>query len=91
MPDPEKIVNQRKTSLKRAPRSGKPKKSYVSLEEKTIAENRQFEDLKFSIVSEEIPSEIHKAPCSFSSPLDRSPKKISHTVHHILLSLSSIS
>ena len=82
MPDPEKIVKQRKTSQEGASGSGKPKKSYVSLQEKIIAENIQFKDLERSIVREEIPAAIHKAPCSFSSPLDLNSKKASHTVHH---------
>lgn len=51
----------------------------------------QCEDLEPSIVSEEIPLEIHKAPCSSSPPLDLSPKKASHTVPHTPLFLSSIS
>jgi len=90
MPDPKKIVKQRKTSQKGGSRSGKPKQSYVSLQERLIAEHVQFEDIEPSIVSEEIPLEIHKAPCPLSSPLDLNPKRISHTVHHIPLSLSFI-
>jgi len=74
VPNPEKIVKQEKTSQKEASGSGKPKKSYVYLQEKVIVENTQFEDLEPSIASEESPSDIHKAPCSFSSPLDLSPK-----------------
>jgi len=91
VPDPEKIVKQWKTSQKGASRSGKPKKSYISLQEKIIAENIQFEDLESSIVGKEILTEIHKDPFLFSSPLDLSLKKASHTVHRIPLSLSSIS
>ena len=55
MPNLEKIVKQRKTSQKGASGSGKPKKSYVSLQEKVITENIQFEDLEPNVVSEEIP------------------------------------
>lgn len=91
MPDPENIVKLKKTSLKGASGSGKPKKSYASLQGKVIVQNAQFEELEPCIASEESPVEIHTAPCSFSSPLDLSPKKVSHTVHHIPLSLSSIS
>lgn len=85
------ISKQRKTSQKGASRSGKPKKSYVSLQKKIIAEDIQFKNLEPSIVSKEIPSEIHKAPCSVSSPLDLSPKKNSHTFNHIPWCLPSIS
>ena len=77
MLDPEKIVKQSKISRKGALGSGKPKQSYVSLQESLIAENVHFEDIEPSTFSEEIISEIHKAPCSLSSPLDLSPKKTS--------------
>ena len=56
MPDPEKIVKQRKTSQKGASGLGKPKKFYVSLQEKVIAKNVQFEGIEPSIVGEQIPS-----------------------------------
>ena len=62
VPDPEKISKKRKTSQKGASGSGEPKKFYVSLQEKIIAENIWFEDIEPSIVSEEILSEIHKTP-----------------------------
>ena len=39
MPDPENIVKLKKTSQKGASGLGKPKKSYVSLQEKVIVEN----------------------------------------------------
>lgn len=91
MPDPKKIVKQKKKSLKGASGSGKPKKPYVSLQEGHIAENIQFEYIEPNIVSEEILAEIHKTPCSFISPVDLSPKKASHTVHCIPLSPLSIS
>lgn len=84
VPDPKNIAKQRRTSQKGESGSCKPKKSYASLKEKVIAKDIQFEDLEPSIVSKEIPSEIHKAPCPVSSPLDLSPKKASHTVHHLL-------
>jgi len=89
--DPEKIAKKRKTSQKGASRSSKPKKFYVCLQEKIISKNIRFEDIEPSIVSKEIPAKIHNTPCSFTSPLDSSPKKASHTIHHIPLSLSSIS
>lgn len=89
-PDPEKIVKQRKTSQNEALGSGKPKQSCVSLQERLLAEHVHFEDLKPSAFSEEISSEIHKASCSLISPLDLRPRKASHTVHHIPLSLSFI-
>ena len=63
----------------------------MSLQEKIIAENLQFEDLEPSIVSEEIPTEIHKDLCTFSFPLDLSPKKASHTFHHFPSFMSPIS
>ena len=91
MPDPEKIAKQKKTSQKGASGLGKPKKSCASLKENIIAKDIQFEDIKPIIVSKEIPSEIHKAPCLVSSSLDLNPKKDSHTIHHIPLCLSSIS
>jgi len=62
----------------------------LSLHEKFLVEDTQFEDIKPSVSSEETPAEIHKAPCPFSSPLNLSPKKASHTVQNIPLSLSSI-
>ena len=91
VPDPEKIVNLKKTSQKGASGSSKPKKSYLSLHEKFLVEDTQFEDLELSIASEEIPVEIHKAPCPFSSPLNLSPNKASHIVLNIPVYLSSIS
>lgn len=90
VPDLEKIVKQRKTSQKGASRLGKPKQSYVSLQERLVVEQVHFEDIEPSNFSEEIILEIHRAPFSLSFPLDLSPKKTSHTVHHIPLSLSSI-
>lgn len=69
----------------------KPKKSYVSLHKEVIVEDRQFEELEPCIASEESPTEIHTAPYTVSFPLDLSPKIASHTVHHIPLSLPSIS
>jgi len=90
MPSPEKVVKQKKTSQKGASGSGKPGKSYLSLHEEFLVENTQFEDLKPSIASEEIPTKIHKAPCPFSSPLNLSPKKASHIFHNIPLSFLSI-
>ena len=90
-PDPEKIVKLKKTSQKGASGSGKPKKTYASLKDKVITENIQLKDIEPSVASEKIPSQIHIAPCSVSSPLNLSPNKASHTVHHIPLCLSSIS
>ena len=91
MLDPKKIVKVKKTSQKGALGLGKPNKSYLSMHEEFLVENAQFEDIDPSIVSEETPAEIHKAPCPFSSPLDLNPKKESHMVPNILMSLSSIS
>ena len=54
MPEPEKIAKQMKTSQKGASGSGKPKKFYVSLQEKIIAENIWFNNIEPSIVGEEI-------------------------------------
>jgi len=90
VPDPENIVKLKKTSQKGASGSGKPKKTYASPKDKVIAENIQFEDLEPSTVSKEILSYINRIPYSFSSPLNLSPKKASHTVQNIPLSLSSI-
>jgi len=71
--------------------SGKPKKTYASLKNKVVVENMQFEDNQPSVASEKLPLEINRAPYPSSSPLNLSPKKASHTVHNIPLSLSSIS
>lgn len=90
VPNPEKIVKSKKTSQKGASRSGEPKKSYSSLHEKFVVKTTQFEDIEPSVASKETPAEIHKAPCPFSSPLNIIPKKASHTVQNIPLSLSSI-
>jgi len=81
VPDPEKIVKQRKTSPKGTSVSGKPKQSSVSLQERLATEYAHVENIEPSIISEEIFPEINKAPCSISSPLDLSPKKTSPTVH----------
>ena len=89
--DPERIVKKKKFIQKGASRSGKPKQSYVSLQESLIAENVHFEDIEPIIVNEEIPSDIHKHPCSISPPLDISPNKTSPKVHHTPFSLSFIS
>ena len=105
VPDPEKIVKQKKTSQKGAsgsskPKqsyvslqerlvaehahvenlegesgSGKPKQSYVSLQERLVVEHAHVENIERSTISEEILSEIHKSPCTISSPLDLNPKK----------------
>ena len=61
VPDPEKIAKKKKTSQKGASGSSKPKKYYVSLQEKVIVGNTQFENLEPSIASEESPAEIRKA------------------------------
>ena len=60
MSDPEKIVKQRRTSQKGASGSGKPKKYYVSLQEKVITEDVHFEDIEPSNVSEQIPQRFIK-------------------------------
>jgi len=91
VPDPKNIVKQRKTSRKGALGSSKPKQSYVSLQESLVTEHAHVENIDLSTISEEIPSEIYKAPSSISSPLDLSPKKTSLLVHHIPLALSIIS
>ncbi len=83
VPDPEKIVKSKKTSQKGASGPGKPKNSYVSLQEKAIVENVSFEDIEPSVASEKSPTDIHTYPYSFSSAVDLSPKIASHTVHHI--------
>jgi len=91
VPDPEKVVKSKKSSQKGASGSGKPKKSYISPQEEVIVEIRQFEELEPSIASEESPAEIQTTPYTVSFPLDLNPKKASPTVHHIPLSLPSIS
>ena len=52
VPDPEKIVKQRKTSQKGASRLGKPKQSYVSLLERLVTEHIHVENIDASITSE---------------------------------------
>ena len=91
MPDTEKIVKQSKISQKGASGSGKPKQPYVSLQERLVTEHSHIENIEPNTISEEILSEIHKAPCSISPPLDLSPKKAFLLVHHIHLSLTVIS
>lgn len=91
VPDLEKIVKQSKISRKGASGSGKPKQSYVSLQERLVAEHAHVEIIEPSTISEEILSEIHKAPCSISFPLAISPKETNLPVHHIPLALSVIS
>jgi len=91
VPDTENIVKPKKTSQKGPSGSGKPKKTHASLKDEAVVENTQFEDLEPSTVSKEILSEINRAPCPSSSPLNLSSNKVSHTVHSIPLSLSSIS
>jgi len=88
--DPEKIAKSKKTSQKGAPGLGKPKKSYFSLHEEFLVENTQFEDLEPSAASEQTPVEINRAPYQSSSPLNLSPKKASHSVQNIPLSMPSI-
>ena len=46
MPDPEKIVKQRKASQKGASGSGKPKQSYVSLQERLVTEHAYVENIE---------------------------------------------
>jgi len=62
MPNLEKIIKSKKISQKGASGSGKPKKSYVSLQEKVLIKNTQFEELEPSVASEKPAAEIHKAP-----------------------------
>jgi len=90
VPEPEGTVRSKKASQKGASGSGNPKKSHSSLKDKVIAEDLQFEDLEHNTVNKEKPSEISSAPCSVSSPLNLSPKKASHSVQNIPLSLPSI-
>jgi len=63
VPNPEKIVKQSKLSRKGASGLGKPKQSYLSLQERLVTEHTHVENIEPSTISEGIPSEIHKAPC----------------------------
>ena len=60
------------------------------MKDKVIAEDLQFEDLEISPVNKEKPSEMSSSPCLVSSPLNLSPKKASHSVQSIPLSLPYI-
>lgn len=91
VPHPEKTVKQRKTSQKGASGSGKPKKAYVSPQERLVVEHVCAESIEPSTVSEETFPEIHKAPCLVSSPLDISPKETSLIAHQFPYALSFIS
>ena len=75
VPDPKKIVKPKNIIQKGESGSGKPKQSYVSLQERLVTEHVHFDNIEPNITSEEIILEIHKSPCSSSSPLDLSPKK----------------
>ena len=55
-----------------------------------VAEHAHVENIEPSTVSEGIFSEIHKAPCPISSPLDLSPKKTSPTFHQFPSAMSFI-
>ena len=91
VPEPEKIIKERKTSQKGASGSGKPKQSYASLQERIVTEHIHIENIASSTSSEENFSEIHKAPYSLGTPLDFNPKETSPPVHYIPLTLPMIS
>jgi len=90
VPEPEKNGKSKKSTQKGALGLGKPKKSHSSLKDTVISEDLQFEYLEVSIVNKEKPSEISSAPSKISSPSNLSPKKASHSVQNIPLSLPSI-
>lgn len=88
--EPERVVKLKKSSKKGASGSGKPKISDSSLKSEFIAEESQPEVLEPNAINREIHSEIDSAPCAVSSPLNLSPKKVSHTVQNIQIFLPSI-
>ena len=90
MPEPERTAKSKKSSQKGASGLGKPKKYYSSLKDTVIAEAKHIEDLENNSVNKENSSEISSAPCIVNSPLNLSPKKASHLVQNIPLSLPSI-
>ena len=62
----------------------------MSLHEEFLVENTQFEGLEPNVASEQKSAEITTAPCLVGSPLNLSPKKVSHSIQNIPLSLPSI-
>jgi hypothetical protein len=74
VPDPEKIIRERKVLQKGASGSSKPKKSPISLQENPAIEKIHVESIASNTSSEEKLSEIHKTPYSLGSPFVISPK-----------------
>ena len=88
VPDPEKIIKERKVLQKGASGSSKPKQSLISLQERPVIEQIHVESIAYNPSSEEKLSEIHKAPYSLCSPFVVSPKETSPPIHHTPLVLS---
>ena len=88
VPDPEKIIKERKVSQKGASGSGKSKQSSISLQERLVIEQAHAESIASDTRNEEKISEIHKASYSLGSPFSLSPKEASPPTHHIPLVLS---
>ena len=88
MPDPEKIIKERKVLQKGASDSGKPKQYSISLQENLAIEQIHVESKDSNTSSEEKLSEIHKSPCSLGSPFPLSPKETSPPIHQTPLVLS---
>ena len=62
VPDPEKIIKERKVLQKGASGSSKPKQSSISLQERLVIEKIHVESIASNTSSEEKLSEIHKVP-----------------------------
>ena len=88
VPDPEKIIKERKALQKGASGSAKPKQYSISLQENPAIEQIHVESIASNTNSEEKLSEIHKAPYSLGSPFVVSPKETSPPIHHTPLVLS---
>lgn len=88
MPDPEKIIKERKVLQKGALGSSKPKQSSISLQERLVIEQIHVESITSNTSNEEKISENHKAPYSLGSPFLVSLKETSPPIHHTPLVLS---
>ncbi len=82
VPDPEKIIKERKVLHKGALGSGKPKQSPISLQERPVIEQIYVESIASNTSSEEKLLEIHKAPYSLGFPFVVCPKETSPPIHH---------
>ena len=88
IPNPKKIIKERKALHKGASGSSSSKQYSISLQENPVIEQIHVESIASNTSSEEKISEIHKAPYSLGSPFIVSPKETSPPIHHTPLVLS---